>query len=268
MNQIRKRVSIVIPAYNEERYLSLCLDAIATQTTPPYEVIVVDNNSHDRTAAIASSYPFVRVINERQQGIVYARNAGFNAVKGDIIARIDADTILPRTWITQITDFFALPEHTNFVFTGGCSRFYNLYSGKLTSLTYNFVVHRVNRLLLGHYFPWGSNGALPVSAWHAIQDDVCMRNDIHEDLDLGIHLERAGYTVKYRPHIEVQAIARRITSEHDGLWNYLAMWPRTYRSHHAQKAALIWPVAIGVWLGSFWVLATEKIGSLVATKRY
>ena len=268
MNQIRKRVSIVIPAYNEERYLSLCLESIAAQTTAPYEVIVVDNNSQDATAALARSYPFVRVVSEAQQGIVYARNAGFNAVSGDIIARIDADTILPADWVAQITAFYDQPKHAKYVVTGGCSRFYNLHSGKFTSRTYNFVVHRINRLLLGHYFPWGSNGALPAEAWHAIRNDVCLRDDIHEDLDLGIHLERAGFSVTYRPHITVQAIARRITSNHEGLWAYLAMWPRTYRVHQAQKAALIWPVAIGVWLGSFSVVVSEKIANRITKKQY
>src|SRR5687767_1835934 len=95
----RLRVSLVIPAYNEESHLRACLDAVAAQTVRPFEVIVVDNNSTDTTVAIARSYSFVAVMHESQQGIVYARNAGFNAARGDIIARIDADTHLSPNWI-------------------------------------------------------------------------------------------------------------------------------------------------------------------------
>ncbi|HEX7964030.1 MAG TPA: glycosyltransferase family A protein, partial [Candidatus Saccharimonadales bacterium] len=95
----RQSVSIVIPAYNEERHLAACLEAIRAQSEPPLEVVVVDNNSTDRTAEIARRYPFVRVVHEERQGIVFARGAGFDAARGDIIARIDADIVLPAGWI-------------------------------------------------------------------------------------------------------------------------------------------------------------------------
>ncbi len=99
-------LSLVIPAYNEERHLAACLDAVSRQAVMPSEVIVVDNNSTDRTAEIARSYPFVRVVQEPRQGIVFARNAGFDAARGDIIGRIDADTIIPSDWTKHVLAFF------------------------------------------------------------------------------------------------------------------------------------------------------------------
>ena len=70
------RLSVVIPAFNEELVLRRCLDSLAVQQTSyPYEVIVVDNNSSDATAAIAGSYPFVRVVHERRRGVAPARQA-------------------------------------------------------------------------------------------------------------------------------------------------------------------------------------------------
>src|SRR5688500_17107775 len=92
------RASVVIPVYNEADSLDLCLSAIAAQTTQPFEVIVVDNNSTDTTAEIAASYPFVRLVYESRQGVVHARNTGFNLAQGDIIARIDADTVIESGW--------------------------------------------------------------------------------------------------------------------------------------------------------------------------
>src|ERR1019366_8076903 len=95
MAQKHMRVSLVIPAYNEKHHIKACLDHIASQRVVPYEVIVVDNASTDKTAAIARSYDFVTLITEKRQGVVFARDTGFNLARGDIIGRIDADTLLP-----------------------------------------------------------------------------------------------------------------------------------------------------------------------------
>src|ERR1035437_9820650 len=90
------KVSVVIPAYNEEKYIGACLDSLMDQKEKPDEIIVVNNNSTDNTAKIVKKYP-VRLINEEQQGMIPARNRGFNEAKFEIIARTDADTILPRS---------------------------------------------------------------------------------------------------------------------------------------------------------------------------
>jgi glycosyltransferase involved in cell wall biosynthesis len=94
-------VSIVIPVYNEQHHLKACLDSITEQSILPNEVIVVDNNSTDESINIARSYPFVRVVKELQQGVMWGRNAGFDAAKYDLIGRIDADTQLPDDWINK-----------------------------------------------------------------------------------------------------------------------------------------------------------------------
>lgn len=255
---MRKSLSIVIPAYNEEHQLAACLDAIVVQTAKPDEVIVVDNNSTDKTAEVARKYSFVTLLEEKKQGIVFARNTGFDTARGDIIGRIDADTILPPYWVERIQQFYAASTNDATVFTSD-AYFYNLRSGRFTGRMYSLVVHRVNRLLLGHYFPWGSNTALPRAAWRKIREQVCLRNDIHEDLDLGVHLERAGFRTVYKPGLRVGALARRILNDRGDLWSYLAMWPRTFRVHKAQKWIFIWPIVVGVWLGSYGIFIGESL---------
>jgi glycosyltransferase involved in cell wall biosynthesis len=86
--------------------LDACLQAVARQTVTPDEVIVVDNNSTDDSLAIACSFSFVRVIKENRQGVAYARDCGFDAVKSDIIARIDADTIIAQNWVETLQQLF------------------------------------------------------------------------------------------------------------------------------------------------------------------
>lgn len=108
-------ISVVIPAYNEERLIGSCLDAFVRQRTRRiFEIIVVDNASTDRTAQIARSYTTrlpVRVINEPRKGRGQARRTGFDHASGDIIASTDADTIVPEDWIETIGQVFARYPH-------------------------------------------------------------------------------------------------------------------------------------------------------------
>lgn len=107
VNPTATLISVVIPAYNEEQYLGRCLTALARQTYPAdrFEVIVVNNNSTDATAEIARRYG-VRVIAEPRKGVAYARQAGFEAARGVIIASTDADTVVPPFWVARIAAYF------------------------------------------------------------------------------------------------------------------------------------------------------------------
>ena len=103
------RVSFVIPAYNEEAYLSACLESILCQiqaTGISCEVIVVNNASADRTREVAAAYEGVAVIDEPRKGITYARQAGFEASTGILIANVDADSRLPKGWLQQMVQQF------------------------------------------------------------------------------------------------------------------------------------------------------------------
>jgi glycosyltransferase involved in cell wall biosynthesis len=101
-------ISVVIPAYNEERYLGQCLEALRTQTYPAeqFELIVVDNGSSDATALIAQCHG-ARVVWEPMRGIGQARQSGVLAARGEIIAGTDADTIVPPHWLSHIAWRFA-----------------------------------------------------------------------------------------------------------------------------------------------------------------
>jgi glycosyltransferase involved in cell wall biosynthesis len=103
-------ISFVVPAYNEEALLPRCLAAIAAEidrNAAAAEIIVVDNASTDGTSEVASRTPGVRVIKERERGLVPARRAGCRAARGRLIANIDADTILPESWLERARAEFA-----------------------------------------------------------------------------------------------------------------------------------------------------------------
>lgn len=101
------KVSIIIPAYNEEKLLPRCLKSIfSTHLPEDYEIIVVNNASTDRTEEIAKSFSGVKVVTELKKGITKARQAGFEAACGDILVFFDADTVIPPDWFrTAVAKF-------------------------------------------------------------------------------------------------------------------------------------------------------------------
>jgi glycosyltransferase involved in cell wall biosynthesis len=87
-------VSVVVPAFNAERFLGEAIESVLVQTYAPVETIVVDDGSADRTAAIAGSYAGVSVIVQENRGPSAARNRGFAAARGELIAFHDSDDVM------------------------------------------------------------------------------------------------------------------------------------------------------------------------------
>lgn len=223
-------LTIVIPAYNEERHLKACLDGIANQTEKPDEVIVVNNNSADSTVEIAESYPFVKLISESRQGIVFARNRGFDTAKSEIIGRIDADTRLPRNWVARVKKFYSDDRHSDFALTGG-GYFYNLRWPRVNGWALSQMSYRFNRLITGFYILWGSNMAFPRRMWRKVKEEVCDDDAMHEDLDLAIHLHRLGYRIYYMANLRVGVYMKRVWENRDQQNKHLRRWPYTLKTH-------------------------------------
>lgn len=97
------KISVVIPAYNEEKNLPFLLKSLQQQHFPKseFEIIVVDNNSSDATADVAQGFG-AKVVYEFRQGITYARDTGVRAAGGKIIVGTDADCILPKHFLSNV----------------------------------------------------------------------------------------------------------------------------------------------------------------------
>ncbi len=120
------KLSFVIPAHNEERYLGHCLESILREAGKQdwaYEVLVVDNASSDGTRALAESFPGVRVVSEPVKGLTRARARGLREAKGDILAYIDADSRLSENWFRILEEAFRDPD---LVCLSGPYRYYDL----------------------------------------------------------------------------------------------------------------------------------------------
>ncbi len=261
-------LSIIIPVYNESDHLKNCLDSIQKQTIMPGEVIVVDNNSTDDSVAIARKYSFVKIISEKQQGIVYARNAGFNAATSNILGRIDADSILPEDWVAKVLDFYKDNDHLKLYAWTSQGYWYNVSHPKIYSWFFDQIVFRFNRFILGHYPLWGSSMAMTRDSWLRVKDKVCPRNDIHEDLDLSIHLHQLGYQISYVTGIAVGTYVKRVYSDFGKFWGYSLLWPRTLRVHKLIGWYLGLIGAVIIYLITPPLILEAKILSLFLNKKF
>lgn len=220
-------ISVVIPAFNEEKRIASCLKSLQSQTVEPYEIIVVDNNSTDKTSEIAKSMG-AKVIIETHKGVSYARNKGFREAKGDIIARTDADTIVPSNWIESINAHFEKDKKLD-ALSGPAVFGFNL----LTPLV-RLLVFEANKRIFGHYTLYGPNLAIKKSSWDKIENEVCMDDEkVHEDTDISIHIGKEG-KIAFDNSLKVKTSARRLRQQPSTLLvDYLVKWADMI-AHHKQ----------------------------------
>jgi glycosyltransferase involved in cell wall biosynthesis len=88
-------VSVIVPVYNAERFLRATLESFFAQDYEPFEVIVADDGSTDGSAEIARSFPDVRYFRQENQGPAAARNLAISEARGEIVANVDADDLVP-----------------------------------------------------------------------------------------------------------------------------------------------------------------------------
>jgi len=101
-------ISVVLPAFNEEKLIGRCLESLTNQDfSLPYEIIMVNNNSTDQTETIAKSFTQVKLITEVVQGVVQARQRGLIEAQADIVVSADCDCVYPPMWLTNLYRHFA-----------------------------------------------------------------------------------------------------------------------------------------------------------------
>jgi glycosyltransferase involved in cell wall biosynthesis len=204
------KVSVVIPVYNEEKYIGKCLDSLMKQSEKAAEIIVVDNNSQDNTLAIVEKYPGIKIIKEKLQGTTPTRNRGFNEAKGEIIARCDADTILPPNWVKKITKAFS--ANKNVVALSTATAYHDL---PLLNRSYlpSDMIYYTSKAILGFPAMFGPSMAISKKAWLKVKKNICLDDrKVHEDIDLSIHIKKYGEII-FLPDVFVKISARRIKKD-------------------------------------------------------
>lgn len=196
------KLSVVIPAYNEELFLPRLLTALKNQTIKePFEIVVADNNSTDRTAEIAKSFG-ARVVHEKKQGFAYAANAAFFAATGDILVRSDADSVPPPQWLETIATKFQRDK--DIIAVGGPlfpleSSTWESFFFYPTSVLWMYILKFLGR---GFIF---TNMAVKSEIFHELQG---FRAVYGEDTDLCMRMVRKGKVKIFLPMYTYTSIRR------------------------------------------------------------
>ncbi len=205
-------ISLVIPAYNEDQYIGACIESVLKHASPNLiEIIVVCNACTDRTAEVAARYPGVRVVHENRKGTGYARQAGFDASTGDIVAYIDADARIVADWFPSLEHEFRTDE--SIVSLSGPSRFYDLEEWKDALVYYVWwkmcatAGHRYGRFNIA-----GGNFAVRRTALEAIGGFDTSIPFWGDDTNLGRRLGEAG-NAKFTTSFRNYSSARRLKNE-------------------------------------------------------
>lgn len=273
MTETQPLISVVIPAYNESRSLGRVLENLQKQDYKNFELIVVDNNSSDDTAAVAASLG-ARVIHEPRQGVGWARQTGFAAAKGEVIATTDADTLVPPHWLSYFAKQFQ--DNPNLVAYGGL---YKLYSGPLSArLVFPHgatVLWHIDRLANRGWSLAGANMAVRKDAFLKVGGFNTSMN-LNEDADLAQRLKHVGQ-VEFDRKFLVSTSGRRYRAGLlKGLYGYMLNHVARYlfgkkafnklspvRTESRSPASFIGPVLliVGILLIFYYYSALAKVVS-------
>ncbi len=211
-------LAFVIPAYNEEALIGKCVESVLAEVKRSgrtVDVVVVNNNSTDRTAEVAGSYPGVRVIDEKQKGLVSARDGGFKATTAELVANIDADTIVPVGWLDTV--FAEFDKDEKLVCLSGPYIYYDLsdWNRFLVSMFYGltYLIYLVNRFVLrvGSVVQ-GGNFVFRRDAWERVGGYNREIKFYGEDTDVAVRLSKVG-GVKWTFKLKMKTSGRRLAEE-------------------------------------------------------
>jgi glycosyltransferase involved in cell wall biosynthesis len=147
MSLTHPKISVVVCAYNEEKYLRDCLVSIKKQVVDvPFEIIVVDNASTDETAAIAKDEGVI-LVSQPEKGVGHARAKGLEVARGEILVYLDADTRLPSGWLQNVENYFKKHPKVAAITTD-----FRFYDGKLPEVIgqrlFNTLLMPVNNFVM------------------------------------------------------------------------------------------------------------------------
>ncbi len=224
-------LSFVVPAYNEEAYLSACLESILEQTRElelAAEIVVVNNASTDRTREVALRFAGVTVVDEPRKGLTYARQAGFAATRGLLIANVDADSRLTPGWVAQVLRTFA--REPGLAALSGPLVYYDLPPGQRRQVRVfygiAFATYAINRWVLRvGSMVQGGNFVVSRTALEAIGGFNTAIAFYGEDTDLARRLHKVGPT-RFTFALKMNSSARRL--KHEGLFTMAGRYSMNY----------------------------------------
>ena len=224
------RISLVIPAYNEEAYLGGCLDSVLASGARFHEIIVIDNASTDRTAEVAAARSGVRVVHEPVKGLLAARQRGFVEATGEAVAYVDADTRMPPGWYDYAEKI--LSTRPEVVSLSGPARYWDAKPWQRAFLAFIWRISAPIGYRIVGYMVYGAHFVVRRSALEAIGGFNRSIEFYGEDTDLARRLNAKG-KVLFDMRFVILSSARRFASE--GM----------LRTNLVYVLNFVWPVIFG-----------------------
>jgi peptidoglycan-N-acetylglucosamine deacetylase len=206
------KVSIIIPAYNEEKSIERTIESIIKSDYPKskFEIIIVDNNSRDKTVQIIKKmqekYNGLKFYHEKKQGKGSALNLGIKKARGDIIFSMDADTFVDTQSVKEMTRYFKNPE----VMSVTPSMLIHKPKGILQRIQqaeylFGLFIRKAFTSVNAIHVTPGAFSAYRKSFFekHGMYDE----DNITEDLEMSLRIQYYGYTIEYSPEAPAYTIA-------------------------------------------------------------
>lgn len=204
-------VSLIIPAYNEEKYIGACLDYVFKNSGGAFfEIIVVDNASRDRTREIAQHFPDVKIAYEERKGLTRARQRGFEEARGDILAYIDADTRMPAGWAETIAKEFERDK--NLASLSGPYVYYDIPAWKQFLVDIYWNLFAIPLYFIIGYMVVGGNFAIRKKTLQKMGGFNESIEFYGEDTDIARRAHKFG-KVKFKPSFKMHTSARRLAGQ-------------------------------------------------------
>ena len=198
------KLSIIVPAYNEEKSIAKTLEGLTSQTYKDLEIIVIDNNSKDKTSEIAKKY-IKNVFLETNQGYIHAVLRGAKEATGEVIAFCDADTFYPKNWAEKAMKNFK--DDKVVIVYGTC----DTYDGSKISNFFNLIGYTAFlyiSILFGLHNTSGFNFLMRKKAYEKAGGYDPKFKKMSPDIELGKRISKLG-KVKFVPTLKVSSSARR-----------------------------------------------------------
>lgn len=212
------RLSVIVPAYNEERYLAGCLESLRAQVDKNFELIVVDNNSTDSTAEIAAQYADHLLHETDGQGYHHAAKRGIAHATGEIVTVCDADTRYPPEWTATILAEF--DDRDSGIY--GSVDFHDgpwLYRVLVRFFCFSIFMRMMR--IIGIDVCNGFNFAFSRTLYHQVGGyDATLYDKVGLDIHLGRRLKRI-MPMRFVPRMRAITSMRRILDH--GLWHFMSV---------------------------------------------
>jgi glycosyltransferase involved in cell wall biosynthesis len=202
------KISVVLAAYNEEKLIGRCIEAIQNQDFPKneYEIVVVDNNSKDRTSQIVKKAGITPLLYDAHQGAIWAKDYAVDKAKGEIVVVTDADSIPAKNWLKEIDQIM---QDKKIKLAGG--KVYPI-GNSLTSrlLLETFDIFAAILSIFGVPLVWGSNMVVRKSAFEQVGGfDTTLHSSDDWEFTLRIQKKYGLKSARYMKSMKVKVSPRK-----------------------------------------------------------